>query len=319
VKIICEEAIDTLREDTGRKDAPKENTVKESTVENPKKLRFCEAVRLAAGGERVVLTGKNLDCFGAEMSLGFVEPLLEGLTKSVVVEPFTQDGEFDVVLVVANPEKIMELSLVYSQLFKERLEARFSGEKAVCGEATAEVIISGRPNISFLCHGARSYARYGSDEVVIGMPSDAFRKICWYLEKKQIRSMCGCLTDDIPQHVVERLERIGFYKATDHFAGMFEGRIVKLHVFRGEETVGLFTSIRFSSEEEAKVVKSEFEDPLSKCEVYIQRRENWLDLSKIIEFELVSGDGEFEKRIREEVSKLLDCSKKIIPVDQKVR
>lgn len=269
-----------------------------------RKLKFCEAVKLAASGEKIVLTKKNLDCFGAELALGFVEPVFEGITKAVIVEPYS--GEADAVLLVANAEVIMKISQIYHQIFGEKMAASFSGEKAVCGEGTATPILSEKPNISFLCQGARNYGAYTPDEMVIGFPSEIFKIISAHVQKKQIKSMCGCLTDDIPEYLVKKIEDLGFYKATDHFAGVFDGRIVKLHVYKGEDSlIGIFTSLKFGSEDEARRV----EEAQVPQDFYLQRRENWIDVSKIVDFEEALSKNEFQKLLKKEISSLLEYSK----------
>lgn len=250
-------------------------------------FRYCEAVKLASAGQTIVLNEFNLSCSGAEVSLGLIEPLFEGeeksreIVKTVIVEPYTGQ-DCDAVLVVVTPEKAMKIGTTYAQLFGEPVSARFSGENAVCGEATREVIDSGKPNVSFLCEGAREYGGYAKDEIVIGFPAEVFRKMDEAIAKEQIRALCGCLMDDLPKRVIEKFEGMGFDKATDHFMGMHNGKVVKLYVMKGEKLSGVavFTSVKFRSEDEVEKVVESYK---GSCLLY--HRENWVDVSKIIEFD----------------------------------
>lgn len=274
-------------------------------------FRYCEAVKLASAGQRIVLNEINLSCSGAEVSLGLIEPLFEEegeesgeIIKTVIIEPYTGQ-DCDAVLVVVTPEKAMKIGSTYAQLFNEPVSARFSGENAVCGEATREVIDSGKPNVSFLCEGAREYGGYAKDEIVIGFPVEIFRKMDEAIAKEQIRALCGCLMDDLPKRVIEKFEEMGFDKATDHFMGMHNGKVVKLYVMKGEKLSGVavFTSVKFKSEDEAeKVVGSYSGSGL------LYRRENWVDVSKIIEFddlERAIREPDFERRLLDVIEEVI--------------
>ncbi|MET1125153.1 MAG: DUF169 domain-containing protein [Archaeoglobaceae archaeon] len=192
------------------------------------KDRFCSAVREATA-RRVV--AKAFNCAGAEVSL-FLE-LKEFEPQSILIEPYNEKGDYDAVLAIATPEKVMEISRAFRQIFGDAMVARFSGSRAVCGEATADVVKTGKSNVSFLCEGARILGGYGSDEVVVGFPADLFRKFERDLVTGKLKSLCGCLTDDLPEHVKKKFMEMGFDKATDHFMGYFNGTIVNVYVFRG--------------------------------------------------------------------------------------
>jgi uncharacterized protein (DUF169 family) len=274
-------------------------------------LRFCEAVKIAAGGRRMIISD-NLSCAGAELSLGFVEPLKEKETQAVLLEPFSEMESYDVVLVIATPEKIMNVSRVYSQVFGEKMTASFSGERAVCGEATAFPVKTGKPNLSFLCEGARIYAGYGDEEVVAGFPEDIFRKMSEAIVRGKVKALCGCLMDDLPEHVKRKLENMGFDKATDHFTGFFNGKVVKLYIFKNKiaNRIGVFTSVKFKGEEEAESAISNFNGDFS-----VLKRENWVELSKIIQLSddisRAVRNPEFDKVLRMELEKIVSAAKKL--------
>lgn len=269
-------------------------------------FRYCEAVKLASAGKRIVLNETNLSCGGALASLGFIDLFddAEDNIKAVTLEPYSGQ-DCDVVLVIVTPEKTMKIASTYTQFFGEPMSAKFSGENAVCGEATRDVLDSGKPNVSFLCVGAREYGGYSKDEIVIGFPSETFRKMDDAIAKEQVRALCGCLMDDLPKSVIEKFEEMGFDKATDHFMGMHNGKMVKLYIMRTDRlsSVVVFTSVKFKNEEEAKrVVESYSGSGLP------HHRENWGDLSKTVEFddlEKAVREADFEKRIFDVVEELV--------------
>ncbi len=285
--------------------------LKEDAEATPESMRFCEAVRRAAKGERIVLNEINLSCAGAEVSLGFVPSLFskgEEETRAVVVEPY-EGQDCDVVLVIATPDRVMKIASFYSQLFGEELRAFFSGENAVCGEATARVKREGKPNVTFLCEGARQYAGYRREEIVVGFPRDVFKRIEEAIKKEEIRALCGCLMDDLPKDVIEKFEKMGFDKATDHFFGFFNGKTVKVYIFKGERSaLGIFTSVKFKSEDEAEKVVESYDG-----EYQLIRRENWVDVSKILDIDVFSEvkKDDFEEKLFDEMEKLIKEAKKL--------
>lgn len=136
---------------------------------------YCQLVRRAAGGEDITLDAKGvreLSCPSPELALGFrepkymdVQPRLAGGTRQVLLGVGNEGrGEPDVILLILTPAQATDLALLLGGI-----QARFAGQMAVCGEATAMVHRDGRANVSFLCHGCRELAGYGADEVVVGI------------------------------------------------------------------------------------------------------------------------------------------------------
>ncbi len=272
-------------------------------------FRFCEAVRkVAENGDRVVVTEFNLSCAGALVSLRFITEDGTDETRAIILEPYSGQ-DCDVVLVVTTPERVMHISAFYRKLFDEELRAVFSGETAVCGEATAFVRREQRPNVSFLCPGAREFGGYRKDEVVVGFPSEIFRRIELAIKRQEIKSLCGCLMDDLPRDLIERFESMGFDKATDHFMGFVGGKSVKLYIFKGDSnSLGVFTSVKFRSEEEAQRVAEKYSG-----EYVAIPRENWIELSKIVDVDVFRDyrNPEFEEVIDKEIESLIEESKKL--------
>jgi len=131
---------------------------------------FCQFVRaVLEEGREFIITGDDLSCPSAELALGFrepryvdVEPRIKRPVKAVRIGPLQ---EADVVLFFLNPHQVMVLAVLLGGI-----TAEFRGDMALCGEAVAQVVSTGRPNISFLCQGARELAGFQRDEIIVGLP-----------------------------------------------------------------------------------------------------------------------------------------------------
>lgn len=140
------------------------------------KLTFCRFVREAARGKDFFIRMKDLNCLNAEVALGFreptyvnIEPRIKEKTAAVRIGP-VEDA--DIVLLVLNPEQIMIMAILL-----EGINARFKGDMAVCGEATAYVYNTGQTNVTFLCNGARLYGGYEGNELVVALPYKVFLEL----------------------------------------------------------------------------------------------------------------------------------------------
>ncbi|HID28313.1 MAG TPA: hypothetical protein EYP22_10980, partial [Methanosarcinales archaeon] len=184
----------------------------EKNIDHP--MRYCEMVRRSAVyGESFTFSVEELSCTSAELALGFTEPrygevyprIKNATTKSISLMPLEKcTFEPDVVIVIANPRKIMRIATIISQIHnREPVEVKFKGEFAVCGECTAIPYMESKVNLSLLCSGARMFSEYKNDEIVIGFPFEEFVAIAESTEQKEITSaLCGCIMDDLPNHVI---------------------------------------------------------------------------------------------------------------------
>lgn len=261
-------------------------------------MRFCEMVRRSAVyGESFITDLEGISCTNAELALGFTEPaygevyprIKPANTKQVKVAPLEKTNfEPDVIMVIGNPRRIMRIATVLSQLQnREPVPVKFKGEFAVCGECTAIPLMEKRVNLSLLCNGARMFAGYRDDEIVIGFPLEAFKKIAEATEEEEITSaLCGCIMDDLPKHAVEAIEKIGFGKGTDQFFGRFNGQIIRLYTPKDKKgkitTLTLYLPVRLKDRETAARVDSIAMETLGKPILH-RARENWLDIALPLE------------------------------------
>lgn len=154
-----------------------------------KKMRFCQMVREAADGSSFAFDVDDLDCPNAMIALGFEEPVFGDLeprikpaeTKLVEVAPVQEMENPDVVLAILNAKQLMEVA--------ERLgtiEAKFSGNMAVCGEVTALPYMEKKPNVAPLCGGSRKFANYKDSELIFGAPPETYEKLAEKIPSKLV-------------------------------------------------------------------------------------------------------------------------------------
>ncbi|MFQ6056509.1 MAG: DUF169 domain-containing protein [Methanosarcinales archaeon] len=152
---------------------------------NGETISYCEAIKKVAEGtvDRIVL--KEFECHSPDVVLGFVESrsvqlddILEVGTKCVEIFAMKNDREADVLIFLVNAEQAMKIISTIGR--GKPLNFKVSASLALCREATAIPILTHRPNISFLCGGARMYARFDKNVFALGIPkeiSDIFFKI----------------------------------------------------------------------------------------------------------------------------------------------
>jgi len=89
----------------------------------------------------------------------------------------------DVVVIFAQPFAILKLA--QSSLYKlgGRIYPEFSGIQSMCSDATAYVILNGKPNFSFGCDGSRKFSGIGNDEMVAGFPAEIIEEIAENVKK----------------------------------------------------------------------------------------------------------------------------------------
>ncbi len=262
-----------------------------SNVNAPK--RYCEMVkRCASLGEEYIFGISNLSCLNAEITLGFtapeyveIYPRLETGTKTVKLAPLEKCSfEPDAILIIGTPRKIMRIATTISRMRNSTpLGAKFKGEFALCGECTAIPISEQKINLSLLCGGARIYGGFRDEELAMGFPFEDFKEVVQSLKEKTVTAaLCGCIIDDLPKNAIEELENLGFYKATDHFFGRFNGEIVRLYTPKDEKgkitAIALHIPVKISAEEKEIQKALEVASTLLQNPFLYQQRENWIDI-----------------------------------------
>lgn len=143
-------------------------------------MTFCQMVDEATKGRSFIFGADDLKCPNALIALGFQEPsflevpmrITPSDVKSVEVAPVKEMDDPDVVLAVLNPSQLMRIGEKMGYI-----DARFKGDMAVCGEATAQVYMTKKPNITPLCGGSRKFASYKPSELILGAPPELFKEL----------------------------------------------------------------------------------------------------------------------------------------------
>ncbi len=240
--------------------------------------RFCEFVKRAALGESILMLSQDEECPESLIALGFEEPRFIDLqprikpadTKAVLIAPLEEIENPDVILAILNPRQSMEIAAVVSGL-----KAEFAGSIAVCGEATAFPVMHKKPNLSFLCGGARMFADYKESELILGAPPEFFEELSTKvkaLQKTCGGALCGCRTSDLPQHIVSALESIGFEKGIDYFFGRVNGLSVRIYLNKDEKGKVSYLTVHFPVRGEVQV-----SEPLQ-----VRERGKWKDVYALL-------------------------------------
>lgn len=82
----------------------------------------------------------------------------------------------DVVIFICNPKQAMLLTQGWEYLEGGRIEAAFSGKQSICSDAVAQVIKTGKPNVTIGCSGSRAYTKIMDDELLYSIPAQDIEK-----------------------------------------------------------------------------------------------------------------------------------------------
>ncbi len=272
--------------------------------EKPKKpVMFCQAVKEAADGKKLLMELEDEACPSAMVALGFEEPVYVDIQprispaeiKAVKIGPYDEVEDPDVGLLIINPRQTMEVSALL-----KGIQSRFSGNIAVCGEAVALPYMDKTANVSFLCNGARVSADFRDNEVIFGAPPSKLKELAEKIEilSKTCGALCGCKTSDIPPRIIKSFQNAGFEKSTDYFFGKIDGKNVRIYLNKDFNGKLSYITIHLPIKGKAKAVA-----PFVKTE-----RGKWTDLQAIfnvgeIGVELNTGKG-LKEFIAQAVSKV---------------
>jgi uncharacterized protein (DUF169 family) len=139
---------------------------------------FCAYVhRAAQGREAFCMRLENLKCNNAELTLGLRPPRygdvdlsIKDRVQAIVIGPL--EGA-DVVMLILNPRQAMTAAL----LLENQVNMRFRHNRAVCGDALVEVLMSGEPRLSMLCVGSRTSGGFLDEEMVLSLPLKTFLEL----------------------------------------------------------------------------------------------------------------------------------------------
>lgn len=329
-----EELSDQFRKFFQLPSSPVAVRISEEELDGPRpesSSRFCNFVRTVAyEGKKLVITEDDLSNFTAAVILGFTEPkyvdisprIKPAKTKSIELTPLEEsEGEPDVIVTITNPARMMEIVQILHQTTKKRLESSMTcAGSAIAGEATALPYMEGSSNLTLLCGGARTIGGYQEEELAIGIPFSTFAELAGSLTEPSLTdALCGCLMDDIPDHVEETFADMGFESGTDHFFGEFEDKTLRFYVDKDEKGMLSIMTVHYplklASEGQARTAKKIAEGLLAGRGMAITR-ENWLDLvlkttfDRGLEKEALDKE-EFQKNLSQIFSDFVKISDKV--------
>jgi len=88
----------------------------------------------------------------------------------------------DVVVLSVRPVELARIVQAYSYYTGKRLIANMGAVRVVCSDLIVRPYLTGKPNASTYCVGARLMAAYQADRLGIGMPYTVFRDIVEWME-----------------------------------------------------------------------------------------------------------------------------------------
>ena len=86
-----------------------------------------------------------------------------------------------VVMIFAKPKAMLKLAQTILYRLGGRIYPQFSGIQSVCSDATAQVLLSGKPNFSLGCDGSRKFSGIADEEMVVGFPVEMIAEIAEHL------------------------------------------------------------------------------------------------------------------------------------------
>lgn len=178
----------------------KEEDIPEGIPKIDETIRHCEMVQKAAQGATFYATVAEQKCKGGASAIGLMEapekvktgemyhslkrfsslgsakrtmdaiPKIDPIMRAIAYAPLeTTPFDPDVVLIIANPKRAMEMAQAMVYTLGGRVEADFAGIQSLCADAVAGPYTRKRPNITLGCSGSRGYADIKPDEVIVGM------------------------------------------------------------------------------------------------------------------------------------------------------
>lgn len=168
-------------------------------------LPYCMMVKAATAGHNIKATAENIGCFAAARVLGMTEvtesyksgedymgfgmfdnqkvskkvcdniSINERTPYGVELGPYAEmEKNPDVVIIVTVPYNAMRLIQGYNYYNGTYNNYKMGGLQAMCAEITAYTYVSQNINTSMMCAGTRFLAKWGRDEMAVGLPFSKF-------------------------------------------------------------------------------------------------------------------------------------------------
>ena len=106
--------------------------------------------------------------------ISFLEPHSNSIALYSPLEKATFDP--DVVIFICTPKQAMLLTQGYGYKNGGKVESSFAGKQSLCSDAVAQVVLTGKPNLTIGCSGSRSYTKITDDELIYSIPAKDLEK-----------------------------------------------------------------------------------------------------------------------------------------------
>ncbi|WP_406656901.1 DUF169 domain-containing protein [Methanolobus sp. ZRKC2] len=91
--------------------------------------------------------------------------------KAVVYSPLEKATFMpDVILIITNPKKVMELSQALLHKSGGRINAGFAGKQSICADGVAYPYLTGEAGVTVGCSGSRKYTEIQEEEMIMSIP-----------------------------------------------------------------------------------------------------------------------------------------------------
>lgn len=169
-----------------------------------KKATYCNMVRRAFDGSMFKAKKDNFYCDYSAYALGLKEPktsVMSGRSYyasklyetnavsrkavesmnylhqdiyGVLIGPLKNMEEADVAILLVNAYQTMRIMQGYAYKYGMPQNLKSFGNQAMCSDLTSKPFFTNDINVSFLCAGARQYAKCGDGQLGVGMPIGLF-------------------------------------------------------------------------------------------------------------------------------------------------
>ncbi|WP_321428729.1 DUF169 domain-containing protein [uncultured Methanolobus sp.] len=101
-------------------------------------------------------------------------PMVEANSIRAVLYAPLEKASFvpDVILVIARPKIVMELSQALLQKNGGRVNAGFAGKQSVCADGVSYPYLTGEAGVTIGCSGSRKYTEIQDEEMIMSVPVD---------------------------------------------------------------------------------------------------------------------------------------------------
>ncbi|WP_094227941.1 DUF169 domain-containing protein [Methanolobus psychrotolerans] len=109
----------------------------------------------------------------AKSTMGRVPMVEANSIKAVVYSPLEKvTFKPDVILIIATPKQVMELSQALLHKSGGRVNAGFAGKQSVCADGVAYPYLTGEAGVTIGCSGSRKYTEIQDEEMILSIPVD---------------------------------------------------------------------------------------------------------------------------------------------------